>query len=126
MGPTTRGGCSRGSGIVICSARPDPAGASALENEAITSLSNLQRSAFGEMGTDSASSGLFGFLENILSNANRKGDADVTMLGLTAILLRYGSRLPQTVYNHVLNDLIDLSPGLGSVETLSYGPSDGP
>ena len=101
----------------------DPDGATALEQEAITSLTNVQRKDFGLMGTDSASSGVLGFLEKLVSDANRKGDGDTAMIGFVAFLLRYGDRIPQTVFDHVLNDLIDLSPGLGSVETLSYGAS---
>jgi hypothetical protein len=101
----------------------DGPGATALEQEAITSLTDVQRKDFGLMGTDSSTSGVLGFLEKIVSDANRKGDGDSAMIGFVAFLLRYGNRIPQTVYDHVLNDLIDLSPGIGSVETLSYGAS---
>jgi hypothetical protein len=62
----------------------DPDGATALEQEAITSLTNAQRKDFGLMGTDSASSGILGFLEKIVSDANRKGDGDTAVTRLCA------------------------------------------
>jgi len=100
------------------------------QQAAINSLANLQRSSYGLMGTDSSVKGcslgdqLLGFVENLLSNANRRGDGDVAMIGLVNILYAYGTRgkkvLPQNVYDNVLHQLIDLSPGPGSVESLSF------
>jgi hypothetical protein len=100
-----------------------------LQNEAIAALANLQRTDFGAMGTDASScptslgGQLLNSLLNILTNANRRGDGDVTMIGLTTVLYAYGKRgkniLPQDVYTHVLG-LIDQT-GPGSVDTLSFG-----
>lgn len=106
-------------------------GNSTLQNEAIAALANLQRTGFGAMGTDNSScptSTGGQLLESVESalvpNATRRGDGDVTMIGLTAILYAYGKRgtnlLPQDVYTHVLS-LIDVSPSIGSVETLNFG-----
>ena len=107
----------------------DSMGADALEQEAIAALTTLQRSDYGAMGTDTpvdcsnknVPKTVLCALEKYLSDVDRKGDGDIAMQGLTTVLNRYGSRIPTTVFNHVLNDLIDLSPGPGSVETLSYG-----
>ncbi|HEX6795050.1 MAG TPA: choice-of-anchor D domain-containing protein [Casimicrobiaceae bacterium] len=104
--------------------------------EAIDSLRNLNRSDQGAMGTDTSldcdlkfGDELLGTLEGTFSDAIRKGDYDTLMSPLVTVLYRYGKRgtryggsnlLPADVYTHVLS-LIDLSPGIGNVETLSFG-----
>jgi len=101
------------------------------QQAAITSLANVKRSDYGQMGTDGHIDGcslgdeLLASLANLATNATRHGDGDVAMIGFTTILYAYGPRgsnvLPKSVYDHVLHDLIDLSPGPGSVEQLTFG-----
>lgn len=116
--------------------------------EAIDSLNAMTRDQSGEMGTtsehDCIEGGLstdpkelLGFFtdftvktgERIFSNADRKGEYDTLMNPLITILYRYGKRgpqhgganlLPPDTYSHVLS-LIDLKPGIGGVESITFG-----
>lgn len=102
-----------------------------LQQAAINSLANVQRSDYGDMGTDGSIKGctfkdkLLASLADFVTNATRHGDGDVAMIGLTTILYAYGDKgakvLPPDVSHHILHDLIDLTPSIGSVETLSFG-----
>jgi hypothetical protein len=104
---------------------------SPIQQAAINSLANVQRSDYGEMGTDGSVKGctftdeLLASLSGFVTNATRHGDGDVAMIGLITILYAYGDKgakvLPPDVSHHILHDLVDLTPRIGGVETLSFG-----
>jgi HYDIN/CFA65/VesB-like, Ig-like domain len=98
------------------------------QQEAINYLKNIQRSDIGAMGTDTATdcpggisfSGLLSDLEEFFTDAARRGDGDTAMIGFVTALYKYKSVLPPDVADHLLS-LIDLNPGPGGVETISFG-----
>jgi hypothetical protein len=99
----------------------------AKNKEATDYLATIQRSDFGLFGTDTAPDckdngfkGLLDDLEVFFTDAARRGDGDTAAIGFLTALIKYKSKIPPDVFNHVLS-LIDLKPGLGSVETISFG-----
>ena len=133
--------------IDSCSGKPDlgegfaarvfarlASGNAASQAEAITAMTNLKRSDLPDfMGSTVYESGchfsdffLSPILGTLLSDVKRAGEADVSMLVLMTALnygLNHNPPLfsqSDDVVTNVLS-LIDLKPGPGSVETLSFG-----
>ena len=91
------------------------------QQEAINYLRNISSSNIPAMGTDQCDDSLMSSLEGFLApGSTRIGDGDSWLIGLVAALYRYPNVLPSDVQDHILS-LIPAKPGLGSVESLSFG-----